>query len=91
MLEDSFYNEVEIKDYIESNLSNNGLIRHITGISDLTRIELINDTSNALYTINIEYYNVEEVQSNLYYKFKGTGSNIDLTPSVIEYCNLNIY
>jgi hypothetical protein len=91
LLKDSFYTDYEIKDCIESNLSNNGLIRHITGISDLTRIELINDTSNALYTINIEYYNVEEVQSNLYYKFKGTGSNIDLTPSVIEYCNLNIF
>jgi hypothetical protein len=92
LLEASFYNEVEIKDYIESNLSNNGLIRHITGISDSTRIELINDTSNALYTIDtIEYYNNVEVESNLYYKFINRGSNIDLNHPVIENCNVNVF
>ena len=92
LLEASFYNEVEIKDSIESNLSNNGLIKHITGISDSTRIELINDTSNALYTIDtIEYYNLKDVQSNLYYEFITTGSNIDLNHPVIENCNLNVF
>ena len=91
LLEDSFYTEVEIKDYIESNLSNNGLIRHITGISDSTRIELINDTSNTLYSIDIDYYNLDEVQSNLYYKFINTGSNIDLTLPVISNHNLNVF
>jgi len=85
LLEESFYTEIEIKSNIEYNLSNNGLITHITGISDLTRIELINDTSNALYTIDtIEYYNNVEVESNLYYKFINTGSDIDLTHSVIN-------
>ena len=91
LLLESFYTETEIKDYIESNLSNNGLIRHITGISDSTRIELINNTSNALYTIDIAYYNRVEVESNLYYNFKKTGSNIDLNHPVISDCNLNIF
>ena len=92
LLEASFYNEVEIKDYIESNLSNNGLIRHITGISDSTRIELISDTSNALYTIDtIQYYNRKDVQSNLYYEFISNGCNIDLTHSVISNYNPNVF
>ena len=91
LLEASFYTETEIKSNIEYNLSNNGIINHITGISDSTRIELINDTSNALYTIYIDYYNLEDVQSNLYYEFVTTGSNIDLTLPVIENCNVNIF
>jgi len=92
LLEASFYNEVEIKHCIESNLSNNGLIKHITGISDSTRIELINDTSNALYTIGIQYYNLDDFQSNLYYNFINTGSsNIDLTLPVIEKCNVTVF
>tara|TARA_B100001758_G_scaffold143634_1_gene123720 strand:+ start:1554 stop:7655 length:6102 start_codon:yes stop_codon:yes gene_type:complete len=91
LLLESFYTETEIKSNIESNLSNNGIINHITGISDSTRIELINDTSNALYTIDIEYYELPEVQSNLYYEFINTGSDIDLNPPVIAYCNLNIF
>lgn len=91
LLEESFYTDYEIKDYIESNLSNNGLIRHITGISDSTRIELINDTSNALYTIYIEYYNLHDFQSNLYYHFTISGSDIELNHPVIDYCNLNVF
>ena len=92
LLEEYFYNEAEIKDSIESNLSNIGLIKHITGISDSTRIELINDTSNALYSIDtIEYYNNVEVESNLYYKFINTGSDIDLNHPVISNHNVNVF
>lgn len=91
LLEESFYTETEIKDYIESNLSNTGLINHITGISDSTRIELIDDTSNALYSIDILCYNSQDFKSNLYYDFTIRGSNIDLTHPVIDDCNLNIF
>ena len=92
LLEEYFYNEAEIKGYIESNLSNIGLIKHITGISDSTRIELINDTSNALYTIDtIEYYNNVEVESNLYYEFINIGSNIDLNHPVKSNHNPNVF
>ena len=57
------------------------------------QIELINDTSNALYNIDtIEYYNNVEVESNLYYNFINTGSsNIDLTLPVIEKCNVTVF
>ena len=92
LLLESFYTETEIRSNIESNLSNNGLIRHITGISDSTRIELISDTSNALYTIDtIQYYNRKDVQSNLYYEFISNGCNIDLTHSVISNYNPNVF
>ena len=91
LLLESFYTETEIRSNIESNLSNNGLITDITGISDLTRIELISDTSNALYNINIQYYNRKDVQSNLYYEFISNGCNIDLTHSVISNYNPNVF
>lgn len=91
LLLESFYTETEIRSNIESNLSNNGLIRHITGISDSTRIELISDTSNALYNINIQYYNLEDVQSNRYYEFISNECNIDLTHSVISNYNPNVF
>tara|TARA_B110001450_G_scaffold47489_1_gene44198 strand:+ start:1311 stop:7376 length:6066 start_codon:yes stop_codon:yes gene_type:complete len=91
LLSSYFYNNDDIYSNINYNLCNIGLINNIIGINDNIKDQLINDTCNALYNIDIEYYTISNINKGLYNEFKVYGSNIDLNCNIITEYNINIF
>ena len=91
LLSSYFYNNDDIYSNINYNLCNIGLINNIIGINDNIKDQLINDTCNALYNIDIEYYTISNINKGLYNEFKVNGSNINLNCNIITECNINIF
>jgi len=91
LLSSYFYTNEDIYSNINYNLCNIGLINNIIGINDNIKDQLINDTCNALYNIDIEYYTISNINKGLYNEFKVNGSNINLNCNIITECNINIF
>jgi hypothetical protein len=91
LLSSYFYINEDIYSNINYNLCNIGLINNIIGINDNIKYQLINDTCNALYNIDMEYYTINNINKGLYNEFKINGSNIDLNCNIITECNINIF
>jgi hypothetical protein len=97
ILDQYFYNKEEINSNIQYIILNTGIHNNKPyGINKIIYSELINNTSNQLYSTNIEYYTKTDILSNILYNFNTQGSTpvlnyIEVNSNIITYYNSNIF